>query len=161
MAENFHIEGLDHVLKNMRGLPVKLQKTAMRRAGLQAMNIVRKAAAAGWKRVDDPATKNSQIWKKVKVKNFQKKFGIVTKVGIEGGAVSKTYVSNRRNQRSGRAGKSYTVESPDTFHWRFYELGTSRQPARPIMVPALVSNITNVTNKYVSVLTAEISKAIT
>lgn len=161
MAENFQIQGLDGVLKNLRGLPVKMQKTILRRAGSQSMNIVRKAAAAAWKRVDDPATKNSQIWKKVKVKNYGKRFGMVTKVGIEGGAVSKTYTKNKRNQRSGRAGKSYTVESPDTFHWRFYELGTSRQPARPIMVPAFVSNIGNVTNKYVSVLNAEISKAIT
>lgn len=160
MADNFHIEGLDHALRNMRQLPVKLQKSILRKAGTKAMKPVRDAAVAGWKRVDDPATPASQIWKKVKTKNYAKRFGMITKVGIEGGAVSKTYVKNKRNTRSGRAGKSYTVDAPDTFHWRFYELGTSRQPARPIMLPAFVSNIGKVTETYVSVLNAEIQKAI-
>lgn len=159
---DFEIHGLEGVLEKMRTLAPKLQKGAMQRSGTKAMKIVRDAARAGAARLDDPRTA-SNIAKNIITRNDARRGrvegGVVTKVGVLGGAVSKTYTNNRRN-RGGRAGKSYLVEAAETFHWRFLEFGTSRQRAQPFMRPALENNVERVTVAYATKLSAEIDKAI-
>jgi HK97 gp10 family phage protein len=65
--------------------------------------------------------------------------------GIEFRAVSVfkvpgVYANTKENVRKGRAGRTY-LQDPPTFYWKFNELGTVRQPARPFIQPALSENI--------------------
>lgn len=46
------------------------------------------------------------------------------------------YANNRRNVRSGRAGKLYLAEGP-AFYGRFLEYGTSKMPAYPWLRPTV------------------------
>lgn len=65
--------------------------------------------------------------------------------GIEFRAVSVfkvpgVYANTKHNVRKGRVGKTY-LQDPPTFYWKFNELGTVRQPARPFIQPALSENV--------------------
>lgn len=157
-------EGLDEALAKMRGLVPKLRKSGFRRAGTKAMVPVRDKARQGASRLDDPATA-SNISKNIITRNGsrrdERRYGgdaIVTKVGVAGGA--RAYKNNRKNQRSGRAGQSYAVDDPATFHWRFLEFGTRKMAARPFMRPALEQNVSKVITIYSSSLSKAIDDAI-
>lgn len=148
------IEGLDDVTAKMRELSnPKKQKNAATRSARKAMAPVRKAAIANAKAIDDPNTAE-RIWKNIAVKASKTNQGMVLmRVGVRGGAMS--YASTRENVRSGRAGQQYATagskENPggDTWYWRFYELGTAHQAAKPFLRPALNNNIDTVQNQFV------------
>lgn len=144
MANEFEIHGLEPVLKKLRGLAPKLQKKALRSAGTKAMKPVRDAARAGWRSVDNPETV-ANIAKRVVTQYSSKASkrvgGSVTKVGVLGGG-------------------KLTSDPENTGHWRFEELGTSQQPAHPIMRPALSERIPQVTDIFVSSLNSDIDKII-
>lgn len=52
-----------------------------------------------------------------------------------------TYINNRANRRQGRVGQIYQRDPPE-FYWKFNELGTVKQAAKPFIGPALAQNIT-------------------
>lgn len=139
MAE-FEIKGLDGVLAEMRKASVQVRGKVARAAVRKGANVVRDAARDGWARVDREETPNN-IAENVAVqfagRTFRRTGDVMFRVGIRGGA--KQYVNNTRNRRMRRVGGTYATGG-STFYWRFYELGTSRQPARPVMQPALFNN---------------------
>lgn len=143
MAE-FKIEGLDEVLRKMRGLAPKLLKKGLRSAGTKAMRIVRDDARRVARGFDDPAS-GSNIAKNIitryDARGSKREGGAVTKVGVAGGA----------RPKPGRE---------DTGHWRLVEFGKEGVPARPFMRPALANNVEQVTTVYVQALDAEIDKAL-
>jgi HK97 gp10 family phage protein len=138
--DEFRIEGLDVVLGNFKEVKAQMRNKAVRAAARKGANVIRDAAKAGWRAVDRQETPNS-IADNVAVqfagRTFRRTGDIMFRVGIRGGA--KSYVNNTRNRRMRRVGEKYNTGGT-TFYWRFYELGTSTQPARPVMQPALFNN---------------------
>lgn len=140
MADFNTLEGFDAVIGEMRKVSVEMRGRVARAAIRKGANVVRDAARDGWARVDRQETPNN-IAENVAVqfagRTFRRTGDVMFRVGIRGGA--KQYVNNTRNRRMRRVGGTYATGG-STFYWRFYELGTSRQPARPVMQPALFNN---------------------
>lgn len=139
-----NIKGLDAALAKLKALgDTKKVKSAVRSAGTKAMRPVRDAARAGVKGLDDPETP-SMIWKKI-VTQYRSKQSkgdqVMVSVGVQGGA------------RPAKGDK-------DTGHWRFIEFGTEKMAARPFMRPALESNVSKVTDGFISSLDPAIDKII-
>ena len=163
MAEQ--IEGLDDVTAKMRELSnPRKQKNAATRSARKAMAVVRKAAIANAKALDDSKSPE-RIWKNIQVKASKTSQGLVLiKVGVRGGAMS--YASTAANRRQNRVGQSYATagssDNPggDTWYWRFQELGTSRQAARPFLRPALNNNIDSVQDGFVTEYKDQLDKEI-
>ena len=153
MAEQ--IEGLDDVTAKMRELSnPRKQKNAANRSARKAMAVVRKAAVANAKALDD-SNSPERIWKNIQVKASKTKQGFVLmKVGVRGGAMS--YANTTANRRANRVGETYATagskENPggDTFHWRYLELGRSGVAATPFMRPALNNNMEAVQDGFVA-----------
>ena len=163
MAE--HIEGLDGVINRMRQLSnPRKQKNAATRSARKAMAVVRKAAIANAKALDDSKSPE-RIWKNIQVKASKTKQGFVLmKVGVRGGAMS--YANTTANRRANRVGETYATagskENPGgyTWYWRYHEYGTSKMPARPFMRPALNNNIDSVQDGFVTDFKDQLDKEI-
>ena len=163
MAEQ--IEGLDDVTAKMRELSnPKKQKNAATRSARKAMAVVRKAAVANAKALDD-SNSPERIWKNIQVKASKTKQGFVLmKVGVRGGAMS--YANTTANRRANRVGETYATagskENPggDTFYFRFLEFGTSKAPATPFLRPALNNNMEAVQSSFVDDFSAQLDKEI-
>ena len=148
-----NIQGLDELNKKLEQLGnSKIAKRIARKAGRQAMNLVRDAARNNAKAIDDPETRE-KIHKNIttqggKTRNSSE---IKIRVGVRGGAAM-----NANSDREGLAGLS----GGNTTYWRHLEFGNSKMPATPFMRPALENNITQVTAKFVDVFGTEIDKEI-
>ncbi|SOS34704.1 hypothetical protein CFBP6411_03347 [Pseudomonas syringae group genomosp. 3] len=146
------MRGLEGVVQKMKTLPGKLQRSGLRKAARRAMNIVRDAAKANAKALDDPKTAE-KVWKNIvtqeSAKRSRQEGGVVMRVGVRGGAGS--------NQHSKEAAGN---PGGDTRHWRYIELGTEHNPADPFMRSAFQSNVQNVTDKFASELMKEIDTAL-
>lgn len=133
------IHGLPDFRDKMQRLGSRKEiKKFVRKAGRQAMNLVRDAARANAKSIDDPKTAEI-IHKNITVQagKTKDKNSIRMRVGIKGGA--------GQNQHSvSTAGLS----GGDTRHWRFIEFGTSVIPAVPFMRPALANNVEAVIGRF-------------
>src|SRR5690606_17956912 len=135
MSVEFNIEGLDEVQEKLKRLGnPRLMKNAARRSMRKAMAIVRDAARANAKGLDDPETAE-KIWKNIaiaagKTRNPNE---YVMRVGVRGGE---------------SFSKSYPPKTPggDSRHWRFIEFPSVNNPGTPFMRPALQNNIQAVTN---------------
>lgn len=155
-----NIQGLDELNKKLKQLGnSKIAKRIARKAGRQAMNIVRDAARNAAKSIDDPSTPE-KIHKEIVVQGGKSRNSneIKMRVGVRGGARI-PYTSNDDNRRAGRIGQSYQVEGK-VFYWRFIEFGTSKMPAKPFMRPALEQNVQAATDKFAQVYSDEIDKEI-
>ena len=144
-----NIQGLDELNKKLKQLGnSKIAKRIARKAGRQAMNLVRDAARNNAKAIDDPETAD-KIWKNISVQGGKTRNSseIKIRVGVRGGAS----FSNPNPPK---------LSGGDTRHWRWIEFGSSSNPAVPFMRPALESNITQVTTKFVDVFGTEIDKEI-
>lgn len=154
----FEIKGLGDVQAEMQKISVELRGKVARAAGRKGANVIRDAARAGWQRVDRESTPNN-IAENVVVqfagKTFRRTGDVMFRVGIRGGA--KQYTNNRENRRKRRVGETYATEG-STFYWRFYELGTSRQPARPVMQPALFNNADKAMAAFVAEMNRQFKK---
>ena len=163
MAEQ--IEGLDDVTAKMRELSnPKKQKNAATRSARKAMAVVRKAAVANAKALDD-SNSPERIWKNITVKASKTKQGFVLmKVGVRGGAMS--YANTTANRRANRVGETYATAGSsgnpggDTFYFRFLEFGTSKAPATPFLRPALNNNMEAVQSSFVDDFSAQLDKEI-
>lgn len=151
MAVELNIEGMDQLKRKLEQLsnPKKAKQIA-RKAGRQAMNLVRDAARTNAKAIDDPETRE-KIHKNIVTQGGKSRNSneIVIRVGVKGGA--------GRNQHSvSTAGLS----GGDTRHFRYIEFGTSKIPATPFLRPSLSQNLDKVTTKFVQIFDAEITKAL-
>jgi HK97 gp10 family phage protein len=155
MTVEFKIEGLENLQKNLRLLPKEVQNKGAKFAGRKAANVIRNAAIANARKIDDSKTAND-IAKNIAVRFSPKIFkatgNLQFRIGVLGGA--KEYAKTRKNVRSGKAGKSYKTDGSsgnpggDTFYWRFVEFGTSRVKARPFLRPAIIENSQAATNEF-------------
>lgn len=148
----FKIEGLDEVLRKLKVLPERFANRGMRRALRKGANVVRDAARANAKAIDDPETRE-RIWKNIVVQGGGRRReklagGPMMRVGVLGGARLKSDADV-----SGLSGGNTT-------HWRLVEFGTSKVAARPFMRPALQNNLTRATEAVVSAAVAELDKEV-
>jgi HK97 gp10 family phage protein len=147
MSVEVNIEGLDEVQEKLKRLAnPRLMKNAARRSMRKAMAIVRDAARANAKGLDDPETAE-KIWKNIaiaagKTRNPNE---IVMRVGVRGGAS----FSNPNPPKS---------SGGDTRHWRWLEYGSVHNPPTPFMRPALQNNIQAITNSFAENLNKEIDR---
>ena len=147
MSVELNIEGLDEVQEKLKRLGnPRLIKNAARRSMRKAMAIVRDAARANAKGLDDPQTAE-KIWKNIaiaagKTRNPNE---VIMRVGVRGGASFSN--PNPPNTSGG-----------DTRHWRFIEFPSANNPGTPFMRPALQNNIQAVTNSFAENFNKEIDK---
>ena len=149
MAVELNIQGMDQFKRKIEQLsnPKKAKQIA-RKAGRQAMNLVRDAARINAKAIDDPETRE-KIHKNIVVQGGKSRNSneIIMRVGVKGGAS----FSNPNPP---------SLSGGDTRHWRWVEFGSSNNPAVPFMRPALSTNLDQITSKFVQVFDDEINKAL-
>lgn len=147
MSVEFNIEGLDEVQEKLKRLAnPRLMKNAVRRSARKAMAIVRDAARANAKAIDNRKT-DEKIWKNIaiaagKTRNPNE---VVMRVGVRGGASFSN--PNPPNTSGG-----------DTRHFRWVEFGSANNPPTPFLRPALANNIQAVTNSFAENFNKEIDK---
>lgn len=149
MSVEFNIEGLDEVQEKLKRLGnPRMMKNAARRSMRKAMAIVRDAARANAKGLDDPETAE-KIWKNIAIAagKTRNQNEVVMRVGVRGGASFSN--PNPPNTSGG-----------DTRHWRFIEFPSVNNPGTPFMRPALQNNIQAVTNSFAENFNKEIDKAL-
>lgn len=147
MSIEVNIEGLDEVQEKLKRLAnPRLMKNATRRSARKAMAIVRDAARANAKALDDPETAE-KIWKNIAIAagKTRNPSEVVMRVGVRGGASFSN--KNPPNTPGG-----------DTRHWRWLEFGSAHNPPTPFMRPALQNNIQAVTNSFAENFNKEIDK---
>lgn len=145
----FDIQGLNCVVNKMRTLGPRLRKKGLRKAARAAMSIVRDAAKANAKAIDDPATRE-KVFRNVitqeATKQSRREGGVVMRVGVRGGASSNQHSTDASGNPGG-----------DTRHWRYIEFGTEHIGGQPFMRPAFSNNVGAVTDRFISTLNAEIN----
>jgi HK97 gp10 family phage protein len=143
-------------MKAMKEFTPRIQKNVLGAASRKAMKQVEKIARAKLNAQTGPEATGAlakAIVTRTNARQGRRQGGVVTQVGIKGGA--KQYVDDSRNRRAGRVGQSYE-QGGKQFYFRFLEFGTSKMRARPFLRPALEENQGRVTQ----VLTDELKKGI-
>lgn len=136
-AFKFTLSGTDVVAARLRDFPPNLQKKALPRAAREAMKIVRDAARANARRLDDPNT-DQQFWRLIQTRRGRYSHpGIRMRVGVVGGAIS-------------------SKSKAHPWYWRLVELGSETKPARPFMRPALETNAKAVADRLARILSVEL-----
>lgn len=123
-----NVEGLAEIERKLKLLPERVGRNAMRRALRKGANVIRDAARANAKRIDDPETRE-MIWKNIAVsgggrRRERQAGGPMMRVGVRGGA------------RPLKRGTDTGLPGGNTTYWRFVELGTSQARAQPFLTPA-------------------------
>lgn len=147
MTVEVNIEGLDEVQEKLKRLGnPRLMKNAARRSARKAMAIVRDAARANAKGLDDPETAE-KIWKNIAIAagKTRNPSEVVMRVGVRGGA---SFSNPNPPKTSGG----------DTRHFRWVEFGSANNPPTPFLRPALQNNIQAVTNSFAENFNKEIDK---
>lgn len=146
MAAELRIQGLEPVLAKMREVTAQVTLKAVRGSASKAMRIVRDAARANARRIDDPESA-ADIAKNIAVstKVYPRLGEVRSRVGVRGGA---------------RPDSSRNPDPKNTGHWRFIEIGWSGAPARPFMRPALENNIDKVVSTFVTDLNSNIDRVV-
>lgn len=123
-----NVAGLAEIERKLKLLPERVGRNAMRRALRKGANVIRDAARANAKRIDDPETRE-MIWKNIAVagggrRREKQAGGPMMRVGVRGGA------------RPLKRGTDTGLPGGNTTYWRFVELGTSQVRAQPFLTPA-------------------------
>lgn len=146
-----NVSGLDGIVDKMSQLPDKLQRKGAKAASRRAMNLVRNAARAGARKLDDP-TSDATIWRNIITQDSprggRRIGGVNMRVGVRGGA---NYSEAQERAASGNPG-GYT------WYWRFLELGTKHIPAEAFLLPAMESQAQAVTDKLAQEMWQQLDK---
>jgi HK97 gp10 family phage protein len=147
----FRLSGVDGLLARLKKFPDKLQQAAGRKSARKAMAIVRRAAQAASRAMDDPASAE-RIWKNIYLQQSRRQSkrvgGVVMRVGVSGGA----------RRPVGPDPNASAQPGGDTRHWRYVELGTEKTPARPFLRPAFENNTQAVVSTLITELNREIDQ---
>jgi HK97 gp10 family phage protein len=124
-----NIQGLDALKRKLELLPERVGRNAARRALRKGANVIRDAARANAKQIDDPETRE-QIWKNIVVasggsRREKAAGGVMMRVGVRGGARFNPAATGPGGNTSG--------------YWRLLEFGASHMQAQPFMRPAMNS----------------------
>lgn len=171
MTDNvqFSINGIEELLAKIKSVKEDVRYKSGRFALRKAANLVRDAARANARLIDDPLTP-FEIPRNIAVrwsgKSFKQSGDLKFRVGILGGA--RKYANTKSNVRKGRAGEQYQTGGSiignqpggDTYYWRFLEFGTSKMPARPFFQRALSENVNQATDEFVKQYGRGIDRAI-
>lgn len=142
------VEGLAEIDRNLRLLPERLGRNALKRALRKGANVIRNAAKANAQAIDDPETRE-QIAKNIMVASGSRKRekqagGLLMRVGVSGGARP---TSGDNGQPGG-----------NTTYWRFVEFGTSTAKAQPFMRSAMANSAEAAMSATTTAMEAEIDK---
>jgi len=129
------VEGLDAVLRKLKDLPIKVRRSAVRKAAGKGAAIIRKKAKENALRVDDPGTGRriaDNIGQRLRSRYFRQTGDTMISVGV---------LTNK-----GRIPKGNPDEGPkgNTPHWHLVELGTEKAKAQPFLRPAAESSVSEV-----------------
>lgn len=147
----FSLTGLDSLLGKIDSIKQETKRKTGRAALRKAANVVRDAAKANAKRINDPRSAPDiaeNIAVRFSKKRFKRTGDLMFRVGVMGGAGG-----GKKGSRDGLPGK-------DTRHWRFKEFGTEKMPADPFMRPALENNINLATDTFIREYEKGIDRAI-
>ena len=145
------VEGLDQVLRNLRELPIKARKSAVRRATGKGAAVIRKKAKQNALRVDDPETGRriaDNIGQRFRSKYFRQTGDTMISVGV----LTKKGRIPRGNPDEGKGG--------NTPHFHLVELGTEHARAQPFLRPAASSSVSEVFDAVATSLEKEIAKEV-
>lgn len=150
MQLDVDVKGLAEIERKLKLLPERVGNNAMRRALRKGANVIRDAARANAKRIDDPETRE-QIWKNIAVSGGGRRReraagGVMMRVGVRGGA------------RPLKKGTDTGLPGGNTTHWRFVEFGTSQARAQPFMRPAAASSAGAAYQAFAAAAPAELDK---
>lgn len=150
----FEIDGLRELNNALKLLDDKMQKSISRKAVTAGAKVIRAAARA------NAPVKTGKLKKSIQSLRDKRE----SRKGLEVRAVSVFRVpgvheNTPANVRAGKVGKKY-MKDPPTFYWKFNELGTVKQAAKPFLVPALLQNISRVENALKDKLLTELEKAV-
>lgn len=142
------VDGLAEVTRRLELLPDRVGYRALRRALRKGANVIKAAAVANAKQIDDPESAE-KVWKNIAVagggrKREKQAGGPMMRVGVRGGA----------RPYSGDNG----TPGGNTTHWRFIEFGTSEARAQPFMRPAMNSGANGAFNAAASAMVTELDK---
>lgn len=153
----------DKVIFKMAGLRELGENIAKMNAQMQR-KIIKSAVTAGARVIVQDARRRAPVKTGALRRSIEslrdKEF---SRLGYEVRAVSVfkvpgVYANTKENVRKGRAGKTYLQDGP-TFYWKFNELGTVRQPAKPFIQPALSENIGKITQVMANKIAEQLAKA--
>lgn len=150
MDISVNVQGLAEIERKLKLLPERVGNNAMRRALRKGANVIRDAARANAKRIDDPETRE-MIWKNIAVagggrRREKQAGGPMMRVGVRGGA------------RPLKKGTDTGLPGGNTTHWRFVEFGTSESRAQPFMRPAAASSAGAAYQAFAAAAPAELDK---
>lgn len=139
--------GLDQVLRNLKELPLKVRRSAARKATGKGAAIIRKRAKANALQVDDPQTGRriaDNIGQRFRSRYFKQTGDTMVSVGV---LTSRGRIP-RGNPDEGRGG--------NTPHWHLVELGTERARAQPFLRPAAAASVSEVFNAVAAELERQV-----
>lgn len=130
----------DELIRRIRLLPERLGNNAGRRALRKGANVIRNAARANARQIDDPGSAEA-IWRNIAVsgggrRREKRRGGPMMRVGIRGGARNMSKYGEFKGKGKGNPGG-------DTWYWRLIEFGfihwkSGQQiPPRPFMRKAM------------------------
>ncbi|MDG5498967.1 HK97-gp10 family putative phage morphogenesis protein [Marinobacter sp. BGYM27] len=163
----FDVSGLNALADRLATIQDDIKYKGGRFALRKAANLVRDAAKANARSINDPATPEDiaeNIAVRWSSRRFKRTGDLMFRVGVRGGA--KEYAKTRENARKQRVGKSYptggdkTNPGGDTWHWRLVEFGSETNAARPFLRPALASNIDRASREFVNQYGKALDRAI-
>lgn len=143
MAEEveFQLHGLDSLIGKLEEISGDMKFKGGRYALRKAAQVVRDAARANAKRLDDPETFpdiSANIVERWNGREYRRSGDLAFKVGVMGGAGG----TKRKQEQNGLPGG-------DTRHFRHVEFGTQKTPAQPFMRPALENNLQDTADAFV------------
>jgi len=121
------VEGLDKVLANLKALPIKVRRSAARKATGKGAAIIKKKAKQNALRVDDPET-GRRIADNIGQRFRSKYFRMTGDTMISVGVLTNRGRIPKGNPDEGRGG--------NTPHWHLVEEGTEHARAQPFLRPA-------------------------
>jgi len=139
MSITVDIRGLGALAQDFATLKRGAQKKVLRQATMAGARVGRDAIREAAP-VDEGELRDNVVAASAK-KNDE---GAHT-AGVRIRNVKRTYTNNASNRRAGRAGGTYELPGP-AYYWRFSELGTSKEPARPWIRPTWDSNEDEIAN---------------
>lgn len=150
----FSLTGLDGLLGKLEAVKYETKRKGGRAALRRAAQVVRAAAEANAKRIDDPETA-ANISKNIALRwngrLFKRTGDLGFRVGVLGGA---------RIPKSKPKGSDPGGPGGDTRYWAFVEFGTEDAKAQPFMRPALEQSVDQVASTFIGELEKTIDRAI-
>lgn len=146
------MNGIDALSKKLEGLTYEVSKKGGRFALRKAAQVLRDAARANARRVDDSETGRSiaaNITEKWNGRLNKRNGDLGFRLGVNQGA--------RLPKKGERPDESAGGPTP---HWRLLEFGTEKMAARPFFVPAVEGNLQQATDVFMKQFDAAIGRAL-